>query len=110
MPKPIGFFASAPCGTSDATNLNQIEQEFGSYLERLTPSELVAWIVTLVTEAVELQGIEFDICIDNHDLEALFPLSNGTKLDLAAAALSYLREQNTIATSVGQGLRSHANL
>ncbi len=102
MPKPIGYFACAPSGTSGATCLFQIEQQFGSYLEHLTPAQVAAWVVTLVSEAVEPQGIEVEIALDNCNLEPLISLSNGIKLVLAAAALSYLQKRTSTRPNGGR--------
>ena len=105
MPKPLGYFACARAGTSDAVRLTEIEQQFGSYLEKLSVAELAAWIAKLVSEAVKLQGVESEP--DNCNLELLSSLSDGTKLNLATAALSYLQERNYLGK---QETMANANL
>ncbi len=95
MSKPIGYYASAPSGTKDNAILSEIEFNYGSWLEKLTPSQKSAWAIALLTEAVEPEGASVDYCIDKPILSILFNLSDGCKLDLAVAVLSYLREPPT---------------
>jgi hypothetical protein len=92
MSKPIGYYASASSGTKDNAILSEIESKYGSWLEKLTPSQKSAWAIALLTEAVEPEGIEVDYSIDGiPQLKQLFKLSDGCKLHLALAVLMYLR-------------------
>ena len=91
MHKPIGYFASAPSGTSDNTILSEIDLLFGPYLEKLTPAQKSAWAITLITEAIEPEGVEVDYNInDVPSLEHLFSLSDSNKLALSLALINYL--------------------
>ena len=93
MSKPIGYYASATKGTKDNTILSEIESNYGSWLEKLTPSQKLAWLIVLITEAVEPEEIEVDYSIDGiPQLKQLFKLSDGCKLNLAVAVLMYLRD------------------
>ncbi len=90
MSKPIGYYASAARGTKDNAILSEIESNYGSWLEKLTPSQKSAWAIALLTEAVEPEGASVDFCIDKPILSSLFNLSDGCKLDLAVAVLTKL--------------------
>lgn len=94
MSNPIRYFASATKGSEDNILLAEIESECGSYLEKLTPAQKAAWVIALITETVEPEGVEVDYLIpsDVPMFEYLFELSHDCKLDLAAAMLTYLRE------------------
>jgi len=102
MTKPIGYFASAIDGTQDNAILAEIEHCCGSYLEKLTSAQKAAWILALIAEAQEPEGIEIDYLIpsDLPGFEQLFELSNACKLDLATAVLNYLRDSYTTGVQV----------
>ncbi len=92
MSKPIGYYVSAPSGTQDNAILSEIESKYGSWLEKLTTAQKSAWLIVLITEVAEPEGASVDFCIDKPILSNLLNLSNGCKLDLAVAVLTYLRE------------------
>ncbi len=78
---------SAPSSTKDNTILSEIESNYGSWLEKLTPSQKSAWLIVLITEAVEPEGIEVDYSIDGiPQLKQLFKLTDGCKLDASSCS------------------------
>lgn len=89
--KPIGYYASAPSSTTDATILAEFEQRYGSELENLTPAQKSAWLIALMAEAIEPEGVEVDYCIDCiPNLNHLWKLSYGAKLCLCNALINQL--------------------
>lgn len=83
MSKPIGYYASAPRGTKDNAILSEIESNYGSWLEKLTPSQKSAWAIALLTEAIKPEGVEVNYSQQSiPNFEQLFSLSDGNKLAL----------------------------
>jgi hypothetical protein len=51
MTKPLGYYASAPSGTTDAAILTEIKDRYGSQLEKLTPAQKSARLIALMASA-----------------------------------------------------------
>ena len=91
MSKPIGYYASAPSGTQDKAILCEIESNYGSWLEKLTPSQKSSWAITLLTEAIKPEGVEVNCNQESiSNFEQLFSLSDGNKLALCLALINQL--------------------
>ena len=91
MTKPLGYYVSAPSGTTDATIIAEIEERYGSQFENLTPSQKSAWLIALMSEAIEPEGVEVNYSTDNiPDAKQLCNLSYGAKLCLCNALINKL--------------------
>lgn len=91
MTKPLGYYASAASGTTDAAILTEIEDRYGSQLEKLTPAQKSAWLLALMSKAIEPEGVEVDYCVDDiPDVKQLSNLSYGAKLCLCNALINQL--------------------
>lgn len=76
----LSYLASAPYGTKETATLASIEERFNSSLEHLTTEQKSAWLIGLMTEAIDPQDIEVNVA----------------KPDLAITFLPYLRESALI--------------
>ncbi len=91
MTKPLGYYVSAPSGTTDAAIITEIEDRYGSQLENLTPAQKSAWLIALMSEAIEPEGMEVNYSIDDiPDAKQLFDLSYRAKLCLCNALINKL--------------------
>lgn len=91
MTKPLGYYASAPSGTTDAAILTGIEDYYGSQLEKLTPAQKSAWLISLISESIEPEGVKVNYCIDDiFEANHLCNLSYGAKLCLCNAIINQL--------------------
>lgn len=93
MPHPIGYYASAPSNTNDATVLMEIEEEFGSWLERLTLSQKITWAIALLSEVLRSKEIEviYKNAYNAPGLNQPLQLSHSNKLALVKALVDYVQ-------------------
>lgn len=91
MTKPLGYYVSAPSITTDTVILAEIEDRYGSQLERLTLVQQSAWLISLIAEAIKPEGIEVNYCVDDiPDAEHLSNLSYEAKLSLCNVIINQL--------------------
>jgi hypothetical protein len=57
MAKPLGFYAGAVAGTSDADILDRIQEQFGAQLQQLTNDDKAAVLICLVETATNTQQV-----------------------------------------------------
>lgn len=85
MTKPLGYYASALSGTTDAAILGEIEELYGSHLQgltRLQKSVLLNVLMAFVTAPEEIENIP--------NLKDFLDLSNGAKLSMCNAIINAL--------------------
>lgn len=85
MIKPLGYYASAPSGTTDAAILGEIEEVFGSHLEGLTRPQKSALLTVLMAFVIAPEGVE-----NIPNLKDFLDLSNETKLCVCNAIINAL--------------------
>lgn len=91
MMKPLDYYVSAPGGTRDAEILIDIENSYGSRLERLTSFQKSALLIVLMALAVKPEGVYVDYYGDSiPNFKQLFDLSDGVKLALCNAVINAL--------------------
>lgn len=92
MIKPLGYYASAPSGTKDAEILSDIENNYGSHLERLTHAQKSALLIVLMALAIKPEGVYVDYYGDNiPNVQHLSGLSHAAKLSLCNAIINALQ-------------------
>lgn len=94
MIKPLGYYASAPSGTKDAVILSDIENSYGSCLERLTNSQKSALLIVLMASAIKPEGVHVDYYGDNiPNIQHMSDLSHGAKLALCNAIINAIKSE-----------------
>ena len=92
MIKPLGYYASAPSGTKDTEILGDIEDFYGSHLERLNNAQKSALLIVLMAKAIKPEGVFVDYYGDNIlNVQHFFDLSNGAKLSLCNAIINAIK-------------------
>lgn len=89
MTKPFGYYASAPSGTTDAAILSEIEQLYGSQLEKLTCTQKAAWLIVLMAETIPTE-VSVNYGINDVPNLKYFNLNDGAKLSLCNAIINQL--------------------
>jgi len=91
MTNSMNSYVNTMTSIQDAEILAGIEERYGAQLQALSNRQKTAWLIVLITEAIELEGIEIDYeRVSMVPRPELFGLSYSAKLSLSKAIINQL--------------------